>query len=215
MAEESSQGTPPGSGQMLMLLMFLGVMFIIFIPQARTALGNAAGFALEPIIGFGGEFPVVTIFLAGAIPLIISVTLRHYMVDWIEQARMAEINRALGKEIRQAMQNRNMSKMKKLNEKRSEVMKEFLPVQMAQMKPTALTMLLFIVVFAWLSTFVGQLGGGTVAVPWAPNVRLTVATVLPHWILVYSLLTLPLSLVLSRLLKLISFSQRLEEMGEA
>lgn len=206
--------SPQASQQMLMLLLFLGVMLIFFIPEARTGLGVAASFVLEPLIGFGGHFPVLSIFLAGAIPLVISVILRHFMVDWVAQARMAEINRALGKEIREAMQKRNTARMKKLNETRSEVMKEFLPLQMAQMKPTAITMFLFVVVFAWLSTFVGTLPSSTVAVPWALNAPLTAVTVLPHWILLYSVLTLPLSLVLSRVLKYFTFSHRLEASGE-
>lgn len=215
MAAETPTGNPQASQQMLMLLLFLGVMMILFIEEARIALGVAAGLVLEPLIGFDGHFPVVTLFLAGAAPLVISVVLRHYMTDWTAQARMTEVNRALGKEIREAMAKRNMARMKKLNELRSEVMKDFQPIMMAQMKPTAFTMLLFIVVFSWLATYMGELAVPTVAVPWAVNVNLNAATVLPHWILLYSTLTLPLSFVLSRVLKYLTFTQKLEGMEQA
>ncbi len=200
---------------MLMLMMFMVVMFILFIPQARAALGLAAGFVLEPLIGFGGRYPVATIILAGMIPLTISIVLRHFMVDWMAAGRMAEVNRAIGKEMRQALSQRNQVKMKKLQETRAEVMKEFGPVMSAQMKPTVITMLLFITVFAWLSTYVYSTPADlTFAVPWDSNAFLPHSTVLPNWILLYSALTLPLSLVLPRVLKYYSFTRKLQAMGQ-
>lgn len=212
MAEKAS---PQASQQMLMMLMFFIALFILFIPEARIGLGIAAGIVLEPTIGFEGRYPVLTIFLAGTIPIVISTLLRHFMVDWIAAARVAAINKALSKELREAMAKKNMAKMKKLNEVRADIMKEFMPVQMAQMKPTGITMLLFIIIFAWLSSFMySDAVAPTVAVPWAYNAFLREVTVLPHWLLLYSLLTLPLSMVLARVLKLITFSRRLAETGE-
>lgn len=199
---------------MMMLLMFMMVMFILFIPEARAALGYAAGLVLEPIIGFNGRFPVVTIILAGTIPLVISILLRHFMVDWVAAGKMAEVNKALGKEMREAMAKRNQAKLQKLRERRAEVMKDFGPVMNAQMKPTVITMLLFITVFAWLSNFVYAGAAATFAVPWDSNAFLAQATVLPHWILLYSALTLPLSLALPRVLKYFSFTRKLQEMGQ-
>jgi uncharacterized membrane protein (DUF106 family) len=211
----ADKASPQASQQMLMMLMFFIALFILFIPEARIGLGLAAGVVLEPTIGFDGRYPVLTILLAGTIPIVISTLLRHYMVDWVAAARMAAVNRALSKEMREAMAKKNMAKIKKLNEVRAEVMKEFLPVQMAQMKPTGLTMILFIIIFAWLSSFMyTDAVAPTVAVPWAYNALLREATVLPHWLLLYSLLTLPLSMVLARVLKYITFSRRLAEMGE-
>ncbi len=207
--------TPAASQSTLMMLVLFMGMIILFIPGIRMGLGTAVGFLLEPAIGFDGRFPVVTILLAGAIPLVISIILRHYMVDWITTGRMTEVNRALGKEIRQAMASRNMSKVKKLQEVRLEVMREFMPVQMAQMKPTIVTMFLFIAIFSWLSIFVyGATVPSTVAVPWSYTASIRGVTVFPHWTLLYFLITLPLSLVLPRVLKYVTFSRQLTEMGE-
>ncbi len=212
---EQPQARPQASQPMLMLLMFMMVMFILFIPEARAGLGYAAGIVLEPLIGFGGRLPVVTIILAGMIPLVISIVLRHFMVDWVAAGRMTEVNKAIGKQMRQALSQRNQAKMKKLQELRMEVMKEFGPVMNAQMRPTVITMLLFITVFAWLSNFVYNTPAPTTfAVPWDPNAFLGQATVLPHWILLYSALTLPLSLALPRVLKYFSFTRKLQEMGQ-
>lgn len=199
---------------LMMLMLFMG-MIILFIPNVRQALGAAMGFLLEPVIGFDGRYPVVTVLLAGAIPLTISIILRHFMVDWLAQGRMAVVNKALGKEIREAMSKRNMSKVKKLQEARVEVMKEFMPVQMAQMKPTMVTMFLFIAIFSWLSIFIyGPSVPPNFAVPWSDGASLQAATVFPHWTLLYFLITLPLSLTLPRVLKYFSYSRKLEDLGE-
>ncbi len=210
MAQKPSPAPQASQSTLMMLVLFMGLI-ILFVGPVRQGLGTAMGFVLEPVIGFDGKYPVPTILLAGAIPLVISIFLRHLMVDWIAQGRMAEVNRSLGKEMREAMRSRNMAKVKKLQELRMEVMREFMPVQMAQMKPTMVTMFLFIAVFSWLSIFIGSVPP-TVAVPWSTNASITGATVFPHWVLLYFLITLPLSLVLPRVLKYISFSRKLEEM---
>lgn len=211
-----AEARPSGAGgqSMTMLLMFMVILFILFIPQARQTLGFVAGFVLEPVIGFGGAYPVITVILAGAIPLTISILLRHVMVDWIAAGKMQEVNRALSKEMREAISKRNQAKLQKIQEVRTEVMKDFSSVMGAQMRPTVITMLLFITVFAWLSTFIAASPPATFATPWDLNAFLTEATVLPHWILLYSGLTLPLSLTLPRVLKYFSFTRKLEAMGE-
>lgn len=215
MAERPAAPPQASQSTVMLLVLFMG-MIILFVPGIRESLGTAMGILLEPAIGFGGHFPVATILLAGAIPLVISIVLRHYMVDWLTMGRMTEVNRALGKQVREAMSSRNMSKVKKLQETRLEVMREFMPAQMAQMRPTVVTMFLFIAIFSWLSIFVyGVNVAPTVAVPWAFSADLRGATIFPHWTLLYFLITLPLSLVLPRILKFFTFRRRLQEMGEA
>lgn len=204
---------PQATQSMTMMFVMIMGMIILFVGEIREALGRGMGFLLEPVIGFGGQFPVITILLAGAVPLIISILLRHFMVDWLAMGRMTEVNRALGKEVREAMSKRNMARVKKLQEVRMEVMKEFMPVQMAQMKPTVITMFLFIAVFSWLSIFVYDPSiSPSFAVPWSANVSLRDLTVFPHWTLLYFLISLPLSLVLPRILKYLTFSRKLREM---
>ena len=209
---------PPGGGsnQLLMMFMFIAMLFILFIPEARFGLGFVVGVVLEPVIGFGGQFLVVTIFLAGAIPLTISTLLRHRMTDWVTQGRMAATNRALGKEMRQAVSQRNQAKMKKLQEVRTEVMREFMPVQMAQFRTLPITMILFIAIFAWLSFFITTITFATVSVPWEANASLGGGVgFFASWVLLYIVITMPISLVLSRVLKYVSFRRKLQAMGEA
>ncbi|MFQ6012341.1 MAG: DUF106 domain-containing protein [Thermoplasmata archaeon] len=215
MAQKPPAMPGQGSNQLLMMFMFIALLFILFIPEARLGLGFVMGLALEPLIGFGGQFLVVTIFLAGAIPLTISTLLRHRMTNWVAQGRMAAVNKALGKEMREAMAKRNQARMKKLQEVRAEVMREFMPVQMAQFRTLPLTMIIFIAIFAWLSFFIAQAPFPTVSVPWEANAALGGGVgFFATWVLLYIVITMPLSLVLSRVLKYVTFNRKLAGRGE-
>jgi uncharacterized membrane protein (DUF106 family) len=216
MAQPAPAAPRQGSNQLLMMFMFIAMLFILFIPEARLGLGFVMGVILEPLIGFDHLYLVVTIFLAGAIPLTISTLLRHRMTDWTTQGRMAATNKALGKEMRQAVANRNQARMKKLQETRTEVMREFMPVQMAQFKTLPITMILFIAIFAWLSFFITTTAFPTVSIPWDANASLGGGVgFFASWVLLYIVITMPISLVLSRVLKYISFRRKLVAMGEA
>jgi uncharacterized membrane protein (DUF106 family) len=116
------------------------------------------------------------------------------------------------------MRKGNRSEVDKLNKIRQGFMKDQMDIQMNSMKPLAWTFFLFIVLFAWLNVFVNAelavTGGQYFAVPWAPNVFVTyVPFLLPSWVLVYSLLALPVGQILTRVLKYVRFKKRLEAMG--
>ncbi|MCK5459342.1 MAG: hypothetical protein KAI20_05580, partial [Thermoplasmatales archaeon] len=59
--DDKAQGS-----QMMMLMLFM-VMMLFIMPTFGPILGEYAGYALEPVIGFGGNFPVLTLFFAGLI----------------------------------------------------------------------------------------------------------------------------------------------------
>jgi len=74
-------------------------------------------------------------------------------------------------------------------------------------------MLVIIPIFAWLANFVYiDLQSTAFSVPWSFNADMKHSNVLPNWILLYSLLTLPFGQVLTRVLKYFSFGRRLREL---
>jgi uncharacterized membrane protein (DUF106 family) len=75
-------------------------------------------------------------------------------------------------------------------------------------------MLIIIPIFAWVSVFIAGLPPGTaiVNVPWAEAVDLNASTVLPHWILLYSLISIPFAQLLNRTLRYYSFRKKLQEL---
>lgn len=229
---EDEDKKPPARGPMPMrppptprqsftrfLLIFLGILalYAMFVPEAGTAFSQAAGVVLDPLLGFGGRYPVITILLAGLLMTTVSSVLRHFMTPWIRMARMNKIMGAFQKESMEALRKGNTNKVEKLREKRQEMMSEFSDIQMVSFKQMAATLLMFVVFFAWLRGFVdltlAQGGNLFFAVPWSANAYFSDTYVFPSWVLLYSLLALPFGQVLQRVLKYFTFRRRLQERG--
>ena len=211
----------PGKGsftRFLMIFLFLLAIVAIFDPTMAQGFGSIAGLVLAPVIGFGGKAPVITVLLAGAMTTGISSILRDHYTDWIKMVRMQKTTSAWQKALREAMRKGNKSEVNKLNKIREGFMKDQMDVQLNSMKPLAWTFFLFIVLFAWLSVFVNSTlattGGQYFAVPWAPNVYVNyVPFLFPSWILLYSLLAIPIGQILTRVLKYVRFRKKLLKMG--
>lgn len=197
-------------------MMFLLSMFVLIDPGLRAAFGIAAGAVFGPTIGFGAAYPVITLLLAGSLTTVISSVVRHYFTDWVRMTRMNKQLGALRKATMDALRRGNTSKVEKLREMQANLQKDSLDVQFSPMKSMAVTFLMFIVVFAWLGSFVyvEVVNEGRVyfAVPWQSNVDLRAAYVFPAWILLYSLLAIPIGQVVARILKMVTFQRRLRAM---
>ena len=202
----------------LMIFLFLLAIVTIFQPGMAQEFGNLAGLVLVPLIGFGGRYPVLTVLLAGALTTGISSILRDHYTDWIKMVRMQKTTSAWQKALREAMRKGNKAEVNKLNKIREGFTKDQMDVQLNSMKPLAWTFFLLIVVFAWLSVFRNSTllvtGGQYFAVPWAPDVYVNyVPFLFPSWILLYSLLAIPIGQILTRVLKYVRFRKRLLKMG--
>ena len=197
----------------MMLGAFMVAIVVLFNPNIRQALGEYVGYGLKPIVGFDGEFPVVSLLLTGLIMTFFSVTVRHLFIDWISQARNQRISSAFSKELREARSSNNTYKLKKLMELQPQIMSQSLKTTQSQFKLMPVTMIVIIPIFAWLANFVYiDLGSTTFSVPWEFNASMRNSNILPNWVLLYSLMTLPFGQVLQRLLKQVSFSRRLREL---
>jgi len=219
LTEAPAPGQRPGapkqnmSGQLMIMLVMFFAISILFTPELRMILGNAVGFVFFPAIGFGGLFPIITLMLAGMLMILLSTVLRHFFVDWVSQARNQRIVSAFQKEFRKARLENNTYKIKKLTEVQAEIMQKSMSGMNSQMKLMPITMAVIIPVFAWLYIFVSfDVPTTIISVPWYWNTDLNASSVLPNWILLYSLVTLPFGQVLARVLKYFSFRKRLLEL---
>ena len=194
------------------IFVFIFAMFVMFDQGLRRWLGEIAGLALQPTVGLGGEYPVVTLFLAGIVMVGLTTIIRHFFTDYIGQAESQKIVSSFNKELRQARVENNKYKMKKPVEQQQNIMTKSMEMSTTQMKLMPLTMIVIIPVFAWLDVFIhGFNPAAIVHLPWAFSVSLTASTVLPHWILLYSLISIPFSQVLMRALRYFEFRKRLNE----
>jgi len=211
-------GRPPRpdfGSQLILLLALMFSMLILFDQSLRQSLGKAVGVALAPLVGFGGHLPLVTLFFTGLITSIFTITLRQLFTDWVGQARNARIASAFNKELREARLSNNTYKLKKLTELQPQIMSQQLKASQTQLKLMPMTMIVIVPTFAWLANFIYlDLDSTVFSVPWEFNASMKSSNVLPNWILLYSLLTLPFGQVLTRTLKYISFGKRLKNLEE-
>jgi len=204
---------PDIGSQMILLLSFMLALFIMFDQNLRKALGNLVGVGLTPLIGFHGDQPILTLMFTGLLMSFFSIAVRHIFIDWVDQARNQRITSAFQKELRDARKDNNTYKLKKLTEMQPEIMAQSLKASQTQLKLMPITMLVIIPIFAWLANFVYiDLASTSLSVPWEYNASLKGTNVLPNWVLLYSLLTLPFGQALTRVLKYFSFTRRLRHL---
>lgn len=198
----------PKRGNFLTFVTFGIVLFVMFNNELRQQLGHWVGYALNPAIGFGGKFPVLTIVIAGTIMVLATTLLRHFTTDWLEQARSQAYMRSFSKELSAARKENNTYKMKKLQDKQPEIMMKQQEVQMKQMKTMPLTMIIVIPLFAWLFEFLVALDYWWYSSPWNLRVDMFETTVFPHWVLLYMTLSIPLGALVQKAMKYASWKER-------
>tara|TARA_B100000579_G_scaffold74144_1_gene56985 strand:- start:3815 stop:4465 length:651 start_codon:yes stop_codon:yes gene_type:complete len=210
MAEEK-QGSeeelqPPAIGGTFLTMAFM--LWIIINPELRDFMGESAGTILEPRISFDYQYPVLTFLFAGIAMISFTTIIRHFIIDW---EKMAEIQTKMGaynKEMGEARQSGNEAKMKKLFAMQPQIMLLQTEMMSNQMKPMAFTMIIAIPIIMWLRIFVNDLNLQVMSLPWEPNYSLDENLwILPHWILVYSGLSLPFGQIIMRILKIASNSR--------
>jgi len=209
---------PPANvgSQMLMMMMIFATMFIMFIKDLRTAVGNVAGIVLEPLIGFNGYYPVITILIAGIILVTFSSGVRHYFIDWIESAEKQFKMKDFNKKLRDANLAGNDAEVKRLRQKQLDMSKDQMNTMIDQMKPMMFTMIFLIATFAFIGTFIENIHGATLSVPWSDNVDMkaslstSTCCAFSNWMLVYMLISMSVAQVIQRVFKLYSFNRLLK-----
>lgn len=212
MADVKAADPKTTTSRMLLIFVFIMAIFVMFDQDLRTALGNIVGLGLEPLWGFNGSIPVVSLFLTGAFMTLLSIVVRHFFTDYVKQARSQKIMSAFNKEMSSARKENNTYKLKKMLELQPKMMEESMKQTTSQMKLMPVTMLIIIPIFAWLAVFVGDLESAVITVPWSNSADLNHAYVLPAWVLLYSLISVPFGQLLSRGLRYYSFKKRLNEL---
>ncbi len=204
------------------MYIFLGLLalLIMFDRGLRKDVGRAIGGILNPVIGFNGQYPILTLMCAGAIMITISTIIRDQLMNWVDMAESQKISSKFQKKLMEAKRANKQSKVKELEKKQQEISKRQMNTFKPQIKSMALTMVFVLSIFGWIWVFVGNLPNHSYSVPWALNATLNKPLIegcffpLPQWIGVYMLVSLPLTQVLMSVLKMIDFKSRLEEEDE-
>jgi len=201
----------PSTPRLTTMLIFVLALFVMLNQSIRTLLGELVGLVLYPLIGFDSQYPLVTLLLAGLLMVTLSIVVRSLFTDYVEQARTQKIMNAFNQELRQARLENNLYKIKKLTEKQQEVMSKSMEMSSQQLKLMPLTLLFIIPIFAWVSVFVADLPSSLISVPWSLEVDLNGVNVLPNWILLYTLVSIPFGQLLTRLIRYLQFKKKVDE----
>jgi uncharacterized membrane protein (DUF106 family) len=198
---------------MILTFLFLLGILMIFDTNTRNQVALAFGYALSPLFGFNGHVPLVTMFLAAVLEMLLTAVAYNYTTDWVKAAKVQKWSAAFRKVQMDALRSGKKDKMEALKVKQQELTKLTSEMSINQLKGMAVTWFLVIAIYTWVGLFVACGTGGSPAVPWACAVNNTVTIgatpvslmhkewIVPLWFLIFSLYTIPSSLILRRYLK--------------
>ncbi len=166
------------------MYIFLGLLalLIMFDRGLRKDVGRAIGGILNPVIGFNGQYPILTLMCAGAIMITISTIIRDQLMNWVDMAESQKISSKFQKKLMEAKRANKQSKVKELEKKQQEISKRQMNTFKPQIKSMALTMVFVLSIFGWIWVFVGNLPNHSYSVPWALNATLNKPLIL-RWYL--------------------------------
>ena len=200
---------------LLITLMLMIVLMIFYEP-----VGKAMNVVFQ-IFNFGYAHPVVTLMVAGLLMTSLSTIIRAVTTDMVKQQRNQSESRAFQAELRRARMENNLYKIKKLTEMQQKMMAKNMEGMSSMMKTMPLTMLIVIPIFAWVRYFIEQLvnplrdgyvaSAGYIDVPWAQDVFINGSMLLPNWVFLYILVSIPIGQLINRLIRTYLFKKRLKE----
>ena len=192
----------------LMLLMIFMLIIIFIMPTFGPILGYYFGIVLAPIIGFNGNYPLLTLFLAGIIVVVLSSLLTNFFTDWIKMGESQETTRAFQKEITKARKEGNTNRVNKLMKMQPEIMKKQTDASSGMMKPMVFLIIFIWPIFMWLRAFLGDLPHYYFTVPWADSVSLFYKPFLMQaWLWLYLIFSMVFGQLIRQGLKIISWSK--------
>jgi Predicted membrane protein len=202
-------------GTMIGMVATLIIMMVVF--QFRRPIGEALNVVFQ-VIDFDGQWPVLTLIIAGLIMITLSTVVRSLMTDFVKQAKSQHIQSSFQKEMRQARLENNLYKLKKLQEQQPQMMAKSMEQSTQMMKVMPLTMMCFFPVYAWVFyflevTILGDLGGEImINIPWGPVNIMDSLIVIPVWIVIYTMISLPIGQLEGRIVRYFLLKKRLKEL---
>jgi len=210
---EMNQAMPPMPPKtMYMMLIMLVVMLAVM--QFRNQIGGALNVVFQ-VIDFNGDMPVLTLVIAGVIMITFSTLVRSFMTDFIKQARNQSINKEFQNEFREARLENNLFKLKRLQEIQPQINANSMSGMAGMMKTMPLTMIVIMPIYAWVSFFIGDTVPPElmhIHLPWGTVMLNGTLWFMPYWIVIYTLISLPIGQLESRIVRYYLLTKRLKEL---
>jgi len=159
-------------GSMFLYLMLFMVILLFVMPTFGPILGVYFGYVLAPIIGFGGKYPLLTLFFAGLIVVFLSSFLTNFFTDWKKMGEVQETAKAFQKEVAEARKTGNTARMTKLMKMQPQIMKKQTESSSGSMKSMLFLVIFIFPIFMWLRGFLANTTYYYFTVPWSNGVSL-------------------------------------------
>ena len=213
-AMQQAQQAMPAMPKGTMIGMFITLIIMMVVMMFREPIGKALNYVFQ-VIDFNGQWPVFTLVIAGLIMITLSTVIRSLMTDFLSQAKNQSIQSEFNKEMRQAKLENKLYKMKKLQEEQGNMMAKTMESSTQMMKVMPITMVVVIPVYAWVWFFLGNTVPPellTVAMPWGSVYLMDSLWVIPIWIVVYTMISLPIGQLENRIVRYFLLKKRLKEL---
>jgi uncharacterized membrane protein (DUF106 family) len=195
------------------VIVFLGLLGVLMLFETSTRNAIAGGLGLSPsvpgplyyLIGFGSAYLLATMALAGAIEMAITALAYNYTTDWMKAARVQKWSAAFRKVQMEAVRSGKKDRIAALRPYQERLTRLSSEVTVAQFKGMAITYFLLILIYTWVglvllnATAAQQtvsLGGTQINL-----YTYHVFGYFPLWFFIFSLYTVPASMIFRRVLK--------------
>ncbi len=196
-----------------MVYVFLGLLglWMIVDLSARNQFAGALGNATNPhgplylAIGFGSNYLLLTMAVAGAIEMLITAIAYNFTTDWVKQAKVQKWSQAFRKVQMAAVRSGKKDRIAALKPHQERLARLSGEVSIAQFKGMAITYFLLVLIYTWVGLVISNAAAS------AQTIRFNGASIdlmhhvgslpIPWWFVIFSLYTIPFSMVFRRILK--------------
>ena len=226
-----SQQQAPMMSNKTMIGMLFAFVIMFAVASFRKEIGGALDFVFQ-FIAFDGQYPVLTLVIAGCIMITLGTVVRGFLQNPLKMARNQQIQSDFNKEFRQARIENNLFKMKKLQEMQPQITAMTMQQSTDQMKVMPITMLFVVPIYAWVWYFLttGDMeptakyfvegnviydtwGYVHVQMPWTfIDLNGTLFLNFPVWIFIYTMISLPIGQIENRLIRLYLLKKELKRL---
>jgi uncharacterized membrane protein (DUF106 family) len=195
------------------LIVFLGLLgFLMLIETStRNAIAGALGTSIANpgplyyLIGFGSHYILATMALAGAIEMAVTALAYNYTTDWTKAARVQKWNTTFRKAQMAAVRSGKKDRIAALKPFQERITRLSSEVTIAQFKGMAITYFLLILIYTWVGLVILNATGAEQTINLGGSLvniyTLKIFGYFPLWFLIFSLYTVPASMIFRRVLK--------------
>jgi len=158
------------------------------------------------LIGFSSNYLLVTMALAGALEMFATALAYNFTTDWVKSAKVQKWSAAFRKVQMEAIRSGKKDRIAALKPHQERLTRLSSEVSIAQFKGMAITYFLLILIYTWVGLVINSasnfqetvsLGGTSINLAHA----IWAGGPIPWWFVIFSLYTVPFSLIFRRILK--------------